>query len=256
MLLSAAPAHLRLRVFFSCVPVGASTACDLLPASQAVRLRHGRHLSPPQSPTLSLRSPRLPVWWATRCLSRRPERLDTTASLLPHRQAGIDVLLDPGLNHARAVGRNIETRKPQHPHGEGVAEHAARLGAIKSILQPPIARPSQDAQNRPLLPQQPKLPAWVHFASLTQRSRLDFQQPNQGPWLPSSASPPSLTGVSSHFRHPGPPAQSASRPASRSFCPASGTQGHPSPQAPSARSSEAHNSTARQPGCFACLLWW
>lgn len=83
--------------------------------------------------------------------TQNPPRL--TASHLPRRQAGIDAYQPPA-NHARNVGtspalhfavQGDQSRKPLHPHGEGVAEPL--LGAIKSILQPPIARNLQDTQN-------------------------------------------------------------------------------------------------------------
>lgn len=70
------------------------------------------------------------------------------------------------------------------------------------------------------------LAAWVPFASLTQRSRLDFQQPNQGPRLPRGGQLTSIT-LAPRANQP------VSHPASQPFVlSCSRTQGHLSPRAP------------------------
>jgi len=122
------------------------------------------------------------------------------------------------------------------------------LGAIKSILQPPIARPSRilRIQSAPL-PQQPSY--LQSIASVTQRSRvghLASRSPIRAPQLPQPASPALPRGqLSSHHAAP-----RTNHPASPWFTLSSfRAQGRPSPcRGPPLCS-------ALQPGCLpTCTL--
>lgn len=111
------------------------------------------------------------------------------------------------------------SRKPQHPHpyGEGVPENAGRLGAIKSILLPPIARKPRDTQN-PIGPFAPA--AQLRFASVIQHSRvgcLTSSSPITTPSSPAGVASFASRSASSH--HAVPP---ANQPASPPLCPPPG----------------------------------
>lgn len=161
------------------------------------------------------------------------------------------MLAQPPALHLLSKTKSFPQATAQHPHGEGVAENAgSRLGAIKSILQPPIARSPQDTQN-PIGPFAPA--AQLRFASVIQRSRvgrLTFSSPIRAP-----SSPAGVASFASRvsFLPPRSPPRPISQPA-RPFVFLRDPRSSVSPLR------EAHTSCSAAawlepgwPGCFACL---